>query len=171
MKESHTPSTSWLGTSSCGHNATFSQYMCWTDWTKEWRPPPVGSTDMKRLWVNRGRLLCLRRGLSLPNISVKQEGCASPRVAQVMPVHLHSRSSAPSSHQKHQGGQMLSPSSGPILAEPVLVPPRWFSYCQQCLTTVKCPYNRSCWVRGIPHPFRFANHAPMAAIQFVGTAL
>lgn len=77
-------------------------------------PPTPGSNNLECLWQGRGRPLHLRRQLSLPNILWPTNG-------PTFPFMLFPSCGPPSSHQQDQR-ELHSPSGGPPLADPVLVP-------------------------------------------------
>ncbi len=83
--------------------------------------PSDGSNDLISLREGRGRPLCLRRQLSLPNLFLNAARCPGPRSAQHLPVGLHPNCPASSGHQTGQGSQKFSPPGDHTLEEPDMV--------------------------------------------------
>ncbi len=81
-----------------------------------------GSIDLVSFRQGRGRPLRLRRQLSLPNLFLEAAGCSGPRLAQHPPVRIPTDRPATPGYQVDQGNKVLSPSRGPPLEEPSLVP-------------------------------------------------
>ncbi len=84
-------------------------------------PSANGPGNMGDLWKGRGRPLCLKRQLSLPDILFEEHECVGPRLAQPPPLCVSPNCSDPSGHQVNQETQTQSYFSGPALKEPVLV--------------------------------------------------
>ncbi len=51
-------------------------------------PSADGSENLGDLWQGRGRPLCLRRQLSLPDLFFEGRGCVGPRMAQPPPLRV-----------------------------------------------------------------------------------
>ncbi|XDV31712.1 hypothetical protein PO909_002675 [Leuciscus waleckii] len=85
-------------------------------------PSPDGSPVMGGLREGRSRPLRLRRQLSLPNLLLKEQGCAGPRVAQPPPLCVSLGLDAPSGHRTDQEHEVRSSPCSPPLVNPDLVP-------------------------------------------------
>ncbi|KAI2655719.1 Transposon Ty3-G Gag-Pol polyprotein [Labeo rohita] len=84
--------------------------------------PADGSENLGGLWQGRGRPLCLKRQLSLPNIFFERERCVGPRLAQPPPVCFSPDVFDSSNTQTSQGTTSQAPPGGPALEDSAMVP-------------------------------------------------
>ncbi len=89
--------------------------------SEECAPSADCSENLGELWQGRGRPLCLRRQLSLPDLLFEGRGCFGPRMAQPPPLCVHPDRPDSAGYQANQGAGTQGPLGGPPVEESTLV--------------------------------------------------